>query len=429
MDTTQTVADAATDRRAATLAHARRAVLWSALFAVPLAILSMGLGMIPAVQDQWLHRTIGIGRQNTNTNTISITWEELLTWMLATPVQFGSGARFYRESYYALRTGHWGMGLLICVGTSAAYLYSVLAIAINAVYATTTTTTSEQQQGEERLANAFETSALLILFVLLGKYLEHKAKGRTSQAIADLVQLSPAQAQLVGTWDTTTGSVIKDPHVPEETTTIPLVLVQPDDVLLVRPGETVPTDGIIVAGSTSIDTSMLTGESVPVVKGVDDTVIGGTILVDTGWIRMRVTSVGSDTTLAHMIRLVDAAQSNRAPIQAFADWISGKFVPAVLVTAIVTFVVWTALLQSSALDDIKVTWNYTNHGLNDWTLPLLFAISVLVISCPCAVGLATPTAIMVGTGVGAKHGILIKGGEPLEAASHVDAIVFDKTGT
>ena len=134
--------------------------------------------MIPAVQDQWLHRTIGIGRQTTN--SISITWEELLTWMLATPVQFGSGARFYRESYYALRTGHWGMGLLICVGTSAAYLYSVLAIAINAVYATTTT--SEQQQGEERLANAFETSALLILFVLLGKYLEHKAKGRTSLA-------------------------------------------------------------------------------------------------------------------------------------------------------------------------------------------------------------------------------------------------------
>lgn len=394
--------EASERRRQKEMDKQRRDFLFALALSLPTAILSMLLAQIPSTAELVDHIAFW-----------NITWEEFLTWVLATPVQFISGARFYRETYYSLRTGHLGMGVLIALGTSAAYFYSVAAVLINA----------SQPEGTERLASAFETGALLITFVILGKYLEHKAKGRTSQAIADLANLAPEVGALVGTW-----SVPKGEENDCTERSIPLVLVQRDDILLVRPGEAVPSDGTLVAGATSIDESMLTGESVPVTKEVGDSVIGGTINLE-GSIRVRVTKVGGDTTMAQIVRLIESAQSSKAPIEDFADWAAGRFVPLVLVLSSLTYAIWTILFVSGSLDAAKGNWSYTDHGLNDWTLPLIFAITVLVISCPCALGLATPTAIMVGSGVGARNGILLKSAQVIEATKDISAVVFDKTGT
>ncbi|MEN9328726.1 MAG: hypothetical protein RI947_1534, partial [Candidatus Parcubacteria bacterium] len=241
----------------------------------------------------------------------------------------------------------------------------------------------------------FETAAFLITFVVLGKWLEAKAKGRTSDAIKKLMGLQAKTARVLRNG---------------QTLDIPVDQVTKGDTILVRPGEKVPVDGIIVKGSSALDESMITGESLPVEKHETDTVIGGTIN-KTGSFEFSATRVGSETTLSQIIKLVEDAQGSKAPIQAFADRISAWFVPTVIAIAALTFAVW-----------------YFGFGA-----PLSFALmaftAVIVIACPCALGLATPTAIMVGTGKGAEHGILIKGGEPLEAAHTINAIIFDKTGT
>jgi Cu+-exporting ATPase len=400
--------EASDQRRNVEIKIYRNSFLISALLAIPVTVISMGLTHIP---NTILHHRSAIG---------NISWEEWIVWILTTPIQFGSGARFYRESYYSIKHRHLGMSFLICAGTSAAYFYSVFVVFYNA----------NRPHGSDMMMNAFETSALLIMFVLLGKYLEHKAKARTSKAISNLVDLVPSDATLIGTMSEIPSNddlvdASKVEGVPEET--IPLCLVQRGDVLLVRPGENVPSDGVVITGNTSVDESMLSGESLPVSKTVGDTMIGGTINLD-GSVQILVKGVGGDTTLSKIIRLIESAQSSKAPIQEYADWISARFVPVVFGFAVFTFILWAALLNSSALDGIKEDWSYKQEGLNDWTLPLLFFISVLVISCPCALGLATPTAIMVGSGVGARNGILIKGGEALEAANKISAVVFDKTG-
>jgi len=364
---------------------------------------------------------------------------------------------------------------LIAVGTSAAYFYSVFVVFYNA---NTTKADNEyggddgheeehaEEHGNESggggghgnmLMNAFETSALLITFVILGKYLECRAKSATSKALTELSHLSPQTATLVAVRNntttvpttaaaddsTTTTNDSSNPIITDTTTTttatssyeetpvleeeIPLTHLQLNDILLVRPGETIPTDGIITHGTTTTDESMLTGESLPLPKTIDDRVIGGTVNID-GSIRICVTVLGQDTTLAKIVRLVETAQSSKAPIQEFADWISARFVPMVLGVALLSFVVWVILLH--VLDEeVKANWPYREDGLNDWTLPLLFAITCLVVACPCALGLATPTAVMVGSGVGARLGILIKGGEALQSTSKISAVLFDKTGT
>ncbi len=315
----------------------------------------------------------------------------IVSLLLATPIQFVLGSRFYKGMWSALRMRTFNMDSLIAIGTSVAFFYSLISylryVAINSSFI--------GLNGMKIPELYFETAAFLITFVILGKLLEAKAKGRTSDAIKKLMGLQAKTAR-----------VIRD----GQTLDIPVDQVTKDDVVVVRPGEKVPVDGIILKGSSAIDESMITGESLPVEKHEEDSVIGGTIN-KTGSFEFRPTRLGAETTLSQIIRLVEDAQGSKAPIQAFADRISAYFVPAVIGVAALTFIVWFFVLSA----------------------PLSFALmaftAVIVIACPCALGLATPTAIMVGTGKGAEHGILVKGGEPLEAACKVNAIVFDKTGT
>lgn len=295
---------------------------------------------------------------------------------LATPVQFIPGFQFYRGSYHALKAKSANMDVLIAMGTTAAYVYSVAVTFF----------------GEGPVY--YETAAIIIALIILGKLLEAIAKGRTSEAIKKLIELQAKTAR-----------VIRDGKEMD----IPVEEVEVGDIIVVRPGEKVPVDGVIIEGATTVDESMLTGESIPVDKKVGDEVIGATINRH-GLFKFKATKVGKDTALAQIIKLVEEAQGSKAPIQRLADVISGYFVPGVVAIAFLTFAIW-----------------YLLRG--DFTLALINFTAVLVIACPCALGLATPTAIMVGTGKGAENGILIKGGEYLEKAHKLTAIVLDKTGT
>lgn len=386
--------------------------LFSALFAIPISLVSMVFVHVPSMKPFLESYAVW-----------HITWEELISWILATPVQFGSGARFYRDAFFSIKTGHYGMGFLIAAGTTAAYFYSIFVIFYNAI---------RNAAMKDRLMDTFESSALLITFVLLGKYLESSVKSFTSKAISKLSQLTPETATLVGSTNMLTSGLkngeFNDLYYSIVEEEIPLILLQKYDVLLIRPGEKVPTDGIVIKGISSVDESMLTGESMPVHKEQGETVIGGTINLD-GSLYIKVNAIGKDTALSKIIRLIESAQASKAPIQEYADWIASRFVPVVTGISVFTYILWAFLLNSGILDGVKNTWSYRENGLNDWTLPLLFAISALVIACPCALGLATPTAVMVGSGVSARNGILIKGGEALEAANRITAVVFDKTGT
>ncbi|SFQ55423.1 Cu+-exporting ATPase [Psychrobacillus psychrotolerans] len=302
---------------------------------------------------------------------------------LATPVQFIIGRQFYVSAYKALRNGSANMDVLVVMGTSAAYFYSV--------YQAIITT------GEHHTANLyFETSAVLITLIILGKLFEAKAKGRSSEAIKKLMGL---QAK--------TALVIRN----ETEIEIPLAEVVMGDTILVKPGEKIPVDGEVVEGNTAIDESMLTGESIPVDKAIGDALFGSTINKN-GFLKMKATKIGRDTALAQIIKVVEDAQGSKAPIQRLADKISGVFVPIVIGIAILTFLVW-------------IIW--VNPG--EVTPALEALIAVLVIACPCALGLATPTSIMAGSGRAAEFGILFKGGEHLETTHHIDTVIVDKTGT
>lgn len=297
--------------------------------------------------------------------------------VLAGIVQFYVGWRFYRGFYYATKNKTANMDTLIAIGTSAAYFYSIA--------------TTYLIEGEV----FYETAALLITFVVLGKWLEAKVKGKTSEAIKKLLGLQAKTARIV-----------KD----GEETDVPIGKVKVGDVIIVRPGEKVPVDGKMIEGYSSVDESMVTGESIPIEKKIGDLVIGATIN-KMGSFKFKAEKVGKDTMLAQIIKFVEDAQGSKAPIQKFADKISSYFTPTVVAIAFITFISWYFLLSSS------------------FAFALLAFTAVLVIACPCALGLATPTAIMVGTGKGAENGILIKGGQPLEIAGKINTIIFDKTGT
>ncbi|MGB4647692.1 MAG: heavy metal translocating P-type ATPase [Acetivibrionales bacterium] len=306
---------------------------------------------------------------------------EYFQLIVATPVQFIIGFRFYKNAYRALRSGSANMDVLIAMGTTAAYFYSIY----NAFFA--------PHEGMMKELY-FESSAVIITLILFGKYLEAVAKGRTSEAIKKLMGLQAKTAR-----------VIRDGREED----IPIEEVVPGDVIVVRPGEKIPVDGRILEGDSAVDESMLTGESLPVEKTAGDHVVGATIN-RFGTFRLEATRVGKDTVLSQIIKMVEDAQGSKAPIQKIADRVSGVFVPVVLAIALVTLLAW-----------------YLIAG--DLTGGIVSAVSVLVIACPCALGLATPTAIMAGTGKGAENGILIKGGEHLEMTYRLNAVVLDKTGT
>jgi len=304
-----------------------------------------------------------------------IPYQNYIMWILATPVQFYIAASMYKSAFSALKSKSANMDTLIILGTSAAYFYSVYLVLI------------------EIMHQFFEASAVLITIVIFGRYLEARAKGKTSDAIKKLIGLKPKKA-----------TVIRGGK--EISITIDEVAV--GDIIIVKPGGKIPVDGVIISGHSSVDESMITGESIPVEKNKGDKIIGGTIN-KIGSFEFKATKIGKDTTLSQIIKLIEDAQGSKAPVQRFADNIAGYFVPGVLGIALITFLYW-----------IFAT---------DLSFALIFAVSVLVIACPCALGLATPTAIMVGTGKGAKNGILIKGGEALETTCKIKSIIFDKTGT
>ncbi|HAI98781.1 TPA: heavy metal translocating P-type ATPase [Candidatus Peribacteria bacterium] len=313
-------------------------------------------------------------------------WMGILGFLLATPVQFWLGRGFYRGMWSSLKMRTFSMDSLIAIGTSTSYFYSLANYILQSIRA-------DSLLGE-RTDLYFEVSALLITFVLLGKWLETRAKGKTSEAIGKLMNLQAKTAR-----------VLRGKNEQE----VPIEGVVIGDTVIVRPGEKFPVDGTVIAGLSSVDESMLTGESIPVEKKEGDRVFGATMNRH-GSLRFRAEKIGAETALARIIRFVEDAQGSKAPIQDFADRISAWFVPAVILIAIATFVVWILLGQTL-------------------TFSLLAFVSVIVIACPCALGLATPTSIMVGTGKGAELGILIRGGEPLEAANALTTVVLDKTGT
>ena len=315
--------------------------------------------------------------------TMSVHDLPLFGWMnliLATVVQFSAGLVFYRGAWHALRNRSATMDLLVALGTSAAYFYSLLAFF--GVLGT---------HGDI----FFETSAMLIAFIRLGKYLESRARGKAGEALRKLLRLQADKARLL---------------VDGEEREVPASSIQRGDIVVVRPGETVPVDGVIIEGASTLDESMVTGESMPVEKGCGDPVTGATIN-RTGLLTVCATRVGEETLLAQIVRMVQEAQGDKAPIQRFADRVSGVFVPVVVALSVITFAVWYLLLGVDFLFAFKL------------------AISVVVIACPCAMGLATPTAIMVGSGIGLNQGILIKRGSALEIISRVTVIILDKTGT
>ncbi|GFS29563.1 heavy metal atpase 5 [Actinidia rufa] len=368
-----------------------RSFLWSLVFTIPVFLTSMVFMYIPGLKHGMDTKVVNM-----------LTTGEIIRWVLSTPVQFIIGRRFYTGSYKALRHGSANMDVLIALGTNAAYFYSV--------YSVLRAATSP----DFKATDFFETSAMLISFILLGKYLEVLAKGKTSEAIAKLMDLSPDTAILL-TLDNG-GNVIREEEIDSR-------LIQKNDMIKIIPGAKVASDGFVIWGQSHVNESMITGEAQPVAKRKGDAVIGGTVN-ENGVLHIKATRVGSESALSQIVRLVESAQMAKAPVQKFADRISKFFVPLVI---ILSFSTWLAWFLAGKFSGYPKSW--IPSSMDSFQLALQFGISVMVIACPCALGLATPTAVMVGTGVGASQGVLIKGGQALESAHKVNCIVFDKTGT
>lgn len=368
IDTGEVTEDAERQAREAEIASQRRDLIIGLIFTVPLFLFSMArdFGLIPA-------------------SIAYAPWAGWFMFALATPVQFYVGRQYYVGAYKALRNRSANMDVLIALGSSAAYFYSVVVVL-----------------GLIEGHMYFETSAMIITLIKIGKYLEARAKGHTSEAIKKLMGLRAKTAHVIRNG--------VDMEIPVDD-----VLV--GDIVVVRPGEKIPVDGVVVEGRSAVDESMITGESLPVDKGPGDEVIGATIN-SSGLIKFEALKVGKDTALAQIIRLVEEAQGSKAPIQKLADQVSAIFVPVVIFIATLTFLVWYFFVPVPAGSDISA-----------FTHALIPMVAVLVIACPCAMGLATPTAVMVGTGKGAEQGVLIKSGEALERAGKVTTVVLDKTGT
>jgi Cu+-exporting ATPase len=366
------VEDQVSQRKAAELARKRNLLVLAVALSLPVMILSMF----------FMDRFPG---------------ENVLLLLLTTPVWAIVGWEFHRGALKNARHFSANMDTLVSLGSSAAYLLSVVATFWPALVGRMT---------------FYDTTALIVTLIFLGKYLEARAKGQTNHAIKQLIGLQPRTAHVLRA---------------EREIELPVEQIRVGDELLVRPGEKIPVDGAIVAGSSAVDESMITGESVPVERGVGDAVIGAT-LNQRGLLRVRATRVGADTVLASIIRLVEQAQGSKAPVQRLADRVAAIFVPTVLVIAALTFVLWAIVGNVIGAPVSGMSPMHVDTA-SVWITAIVAAVAVLVVACPCALGLATPTAIMVGTGKGAEQGILIKGGESLERIQAVRAVLLDKTGT
>lgn len=351
----------------------RRDLVLAAILTVPLLVLAMSHGAIPGTDGPWAG---------------------YLQLALATPVIFVSGRRFFVGAWTALRHGAANMSTLVALGSFAAFAYSFVALVFPSVF----------PHGEHRTPHLyFEAGAAIVMFVLLGKLLEARARRRLSDAVRGLVGLTPPIAHRLRTLGV---EITNEPEIED----VAVELLVPDDLVLVRPGERMPADGVVVEGKSAVDESMLTGESLPVDKAVGDPVYGGTLGAN-GALTVRITGVGEDTALARIARAVERAQGSRAPIARLADVVSGVFVPIVVAIATLTFAAWMIVDPSDVATAIERF------------------VAVLVIACPCALGLATPAAVAVGTGRGAELGVLFKGGVALETTSRVSTVLLDKTGT
>lgn len=363
-----------------------------------LTVTIFSIGMIPGWHMAVGHFIASVIFGSAATHVQAMFAGNILLLVLTLPVQFGCGLRFYKGAFDSLRSGSANMDVLVALGTTIAFIFSLWITFLPVI-------TNNWNDAEVALAinegmPYFETCAMLITFVLLGKILETRAKGATNQAIEALINLTPPTAQV-----RRGGAVVE----------IPLAQVVVGDSVLVGPGEKVAVDGEVIEGSTEIDESMLTGEALPVMKQPGDSVTGGTVNT-TGAITVRALRVGSDSTLARIVRAVEDAQGSKAPVQRLADKIASIFVPCILGISLITFCIWFFFVPPAGANTLL-------------TQSLLPAIAVIVVACPCALGLATPTALMVGMGKGAQLGILIKDGEVLERLGKLDAAVFDKTGT
>ncbi|KAK9466481.1 E1-E2 ATPase-domain-containing protein [Lipomyces arxii] len=371
----------------------RRAALQSLCLALPIFVLNMILPFFPKA-DFGTHTFLIPG----------LHVRELVSLILTTPAQFVIGRRFFVSAWKSLRHGSPTMDVLVALSTFTAFSFSCFTMLVSIGAA-----------AEEPPKTVFETSAMIITFITYGKYLENRAKGQTSAALSKLVSLAPSMA-----------TIYENPSniaVNAAERTVASDLIQVGDIVILRPGAKSPADGIVVAGESYMDESLVTGEPMPVEKHAGSNIIGGT-MNGVGRLDFKVTRAGKDTQLAQIVNLVQEAQTTRAPIQRLADIAAGKFVPVVVGLAAFTFIIWMILSHV-----LRTPPKIFESSEGKFMVCLKLCISVIVVACPCALGLSTPTAVMVGTGVGAQNGILVKGGAVLELATHVTKVVFDKTGT
>jgi P-type Cu+ transporter len=356
---------------------------------------------------------------------------DIVCLILTIPVQFGIGKRFYISAFKSLKHNSPTMDVLVVLGTSAAFFFSCIAMLVSFI-----------DPQHTRPSTVFDTSSMLLTFITLGRFLENRAKGQTSKALSRLMSLAPSMATIYADpiaaekaaeeWDAapTTPNEKKGPSAEanknaSEEKVIPTELLQLGDICIIRPGDKIPADGLVTRGQSYIDESMVTGEAIPIVKKKGTQVMAGTVN-GAGRLDFRVTRAGSDTQLSQIVKLVQEAQTSRAPIQRMADIVAGYFVPTIISLGLITFVFW--MIMSHVLPDPPGIFLEPESG-GRFMVCLKLCISVIVFACPCALGLSTPTAVMVGTGVGASNGILFKGGAALETATRIHHVVFDKTGT
>ena len=402
----------------------RRAFWYSLSFAIPVFMISMVIPMAVPMLDfgsflLWIP---------------GLYLGDVVCLILTIPVQFGIGKRFYISSYKSLKHAAPTMDVLVTLGTSAAFFFSVAAMAVSILF-----------PPHSRPSTVFETSTMLITFITLGRYLENRAKGQTSKALSRLMSLAPSMATIYADpiaaqraaeeWDAATSEMSeKRSALPEslsgkaaEEKVIPTELIEVGDIVILRPGGQVPADGTVTRGQSYFDESMVTGEAVQILKRQGSELMAGTVN-GSGRVDFRVTRAGRDTQLSQIVKLVQEAQTSRAPIQRMADTVAGYFVPTIIALGLLTFTAWMILshiLPASQTPDVFLK----PESGGKFMVCLKLCISVIVFACPCALGLSTPTAVMVGTGVGAEQGILVKGGAALETATKITHVVFDKTGT